>query len=70
MSECYVNSTQLLTAAKILAAASPAVCNGRAEERPGYLSQDADSGVLVLTIGILSTDTYRINRRGKVEAET
>lgn len=64
MSEIYVNSKQLLKAAKLLAEAEPAVALGIAEERPGFLSQEQGTNYLTLTIGILGTTTHCINRTG------
>jgi hypothetical protein len=62
--DLFANSAQLRKAAALLAASEPSVCNGVSEERPGWLTQDDDPNIVVLTVGIFSTETYRISRQG------
>jgi hypothetical protein len=66
----YVTPAQLGAAAKLLREAAPSVCNGDVQERPGFIERQAqgDPSVLVFQIGILPSTTYRIHRRGRVEA--
>lgn len=66
-----VSASQMRTAAKIIREAEPSVANGKVSERPGFI-EDTDQDdplVLVLRVGILSTELHRIDRRGNVPEE-
>lgn len=58
------NARQLRKAAYLLRDAEPSICNSVKEERPGYIKVSEDEGILVFSIGILSSSTYKINREG------
>jgi hypothetical protein len=64
-------SAQCETAARLLRAAGPTICNGRTEERPGWIEpedQGDDPDVLAFSIGIFAALDYKIDKDGEVLA--
>lgn len=61
------NAAQLKKAAQLLRDAEPSICNGIVAERPGYIDRDKqEDGLLVFEVGILPTDTYKIDSEGRL----
>lgn len=61
------NAKQLRKAAQLLRDAEPSICNGLSAERPGYIDRDKqEEGLLVFEVGIIPTDTYKIDSEGRL----
>lgn len=66
------NAAQLKKAAQLLRDSDPSICNGIVAERPGWIESDSQEtdDVLVFEIGILTKETYRIDRKGDLIEES
>lgn len=59
------NSRQLVRAIELIREAGPTIANGIRAERPAWLSNDEESGdLLVVDIGILPSEKHKISRDG------
>jgi len=63
-----VTPEQLETAGRILSDGPQPIANGITADMPGFIDaeQQEHPGVLVFTVGILPSTTYRIDRSGEV----